>query len=112
METIDEFENQRHEDDEENEPDGSSHDRASGMFQDNVEHDIAGIAAAIEHLLQNLVKVLQHHRLHCFMLAAIKVAQAFQHQLVRIAFDLLQLPVQLLYSFEIRFLAEDDHHLG
>src|SRR5436190_6108232 len=111
METIDQFEDQRDEHDQKNEPYCGSHERASGVFQDDVEHDIAGVATTVEHLLQNLVKVLQHDGLHCFVLAAIKVAQPFQHQLVRVAFDLLQLPVQFLYSFEIRFLAENGDHL-
>ena len=65
MKAVDVLEHQRHRDD-------RQHERSwpSGILQDDVGDDIAGVAAAVDDLFEQFVKVLQHDDLERLVLAA------------------------------------------
>src|SRR6185295_12213933 len=63
------------------------------MLQDNVEDNVASIATPIENLLQDFQEVFHNHDPHGIMVAIIKITQEFEHELVRLALDLLELVV-------------------
>src|ERR1043166_2541103 len=83
----------------------------SGMFQNDVEDDIAGVAAAIENFLQQFVEIFKHHRRDRIVFSSVKVTQHFEHQFVSIAFDPLEGVVEVLHAVEIGFLAQRLNHL-
>src|SRR5437762_13910787 len=83
------------------------------MFQNDVEDDIANIAAAVEDLFQQFVEVLQNDYADGAMVPGIKVAKDFEHELVRLSLDLLEDIVLRLGFFEVHALSQllyDGHH--
>src|SRR2546421_1053342 len=67
----------------------------SGVLQDHLQNDVAGVAAAVDDFFQELVEVPQENDLLRVILAVVKIVEQFQLQLVRIAFDGLQSRVHL-----------------
>src|ERR1041385_1661708 len=63
---------------------------ASGMFQHDVEDDVADVPAAVEDFFDQFVKVLQDDDVDGAVVAGVKFAQDFNHEFVGFAFDLLQ----------------------
>ena len=68
--------------------------RGSGVFKDDVGHDVAGVAAAINHLFKEVEEILQQHGLVRRVLALVELAEQFKHRLVGIALKLLEAVVQ------------------
>src|SRR3954463_3451545 len=65
-------------------------DGGSGMLQDHLQDDVAGIAAAVDDFLQKVVKIAQENDVLGVVIAVIKIAKQLQLQLVGVAFDGLQ----------------------
>src|ERR1041385_4328241 len=63
---------------------------ASGMFQHDVEDDVADVPAAVEDFFDQFVKVLQDDDVDGAVVAGVKSPQNFHHEFIRFAFDLLE----------------------
>src|SRR2546423_8068075 len=67
----------------------------SGVLQDHLQNDVAGVAAAVDDFFQELIEIAQENDLLRVVIAVVKIVEQFQLQLVRIAFDGLQSGVHL-----------------
>ena len=65
MKAIDVLEDQRHEYDRDSERHG-----ASGIFQNNLGNDIAGVAAAVNHFFEQFIKIFENDDLEGIVFAA------------------------------------------
>src|ERR1043165_9922476 len=68
----------------------------SGVLQDHLQNDVAGVAAAVDNFFQELVEIAQENDLLRVVLAVVKIVEQLQLELVRIAFDGLQARVQTI----------------
>src|ERR1041385_798190 len=64
--------------------------RGLGMFENDMENDIAGVAAAVEDLLDQFVEIFQDDDVDSTEIAVVKAAQRFDHQFVGFAFNMLE----------------------
>src|SRR5438270_6885344 len=106
MKAIDQLKNQRHQNDQQDEEHGPA---CLGMLQNDMEDNVADITAAVENLFQQFVEVLQYDHAHGAMIAIVEVAKQLQHQVVRVAFDLLELVVLRFDFFEVHPFAQFLH---
>jgi len=58
-----------------------------GVFEGNLEDDLAGIAAVVDRALKEFVDVLQDHDLLGVDVTLVEIAQEAHHQAVGVAFD-------------------------
>src|SRR5688500_6865676 len=79
-------------------------------LEDDVVNDVARVAAAIDDLFEQLVKVLHEDRLERLIFAAVKLLVEIEDQLVGLALDVLQLVVLLLHFLELMAVAKLLHH--
>ena len=71
-------------------------------MHDNVAH----VAAAVHDLFNQFVKVANRDGCEGIVFAAIKVPQQFHHQLVRLAFDVLQAVIKFPGFFQFRHVTQ------
>src|SRR5471030_319041 len=83
---------------------------ASGVLQDDLDDDIAGVAAAVHGLLDHLVELLEDDELLGVVGAVIKVLEEAEHDLVGLALGELKAVVGLADFFDVRAAAELLHH--
>src|SRR5258707_5193816 len=82
----------------------------SGMLEDDLHHDVAGVAAAVHRLFDHFVQLLQNHELLGVVRTVVEVVQQREHHLVSLALGKLE-PVMGLADFlDGRAAAELFHH--
>src|SRR5213594_1321625 len=86
----------------------------SGMFQDDVENNVARVTAAVEHFFDQFVKVFQDDDVQGAVVAVVEFAQDFDHEFVGLPFDVLEVVVLGLDLLDVHALAEffDEQHNG
>src|SRR5439155_10094623 len=78
------FKNDRREDDDEEKQhvDLARRARKLSMLQNDLKNDVAGIAATVDHLFEQFVKIAQEDDVFWVVIALVKIAQQFQLELV------------------------------
>src|SRR5205823_6073240 len=106
------FENDRGENDDEKKQhvDLARWARRLGILQDNLQDDIAGIAATIDHLFEQFVKVAQKDDVFGIVIGLVKIAQKLQFQFVSLSFDGLQLRVHFARGANVHSFAQLLYH--
>src|SRR2546423_11394583 len=82
----------------------------SGMLQDHLQDDVAGIAAAVDDFFQKVVEIAQENDVLGVVVAVIEIVEQLQLQLVGVAFDGLQMRVHLASARDVGAFAEFFHH--
>src|SRR2546422_11394636 len=77
-----------------------------GILQNNMRNHVADVAAAINDLFQQLIKILHNDYLDWFMAAAEQILVQRHHVLVRFAFQKLELFVEVFHFIEIHPIAQ------
>ena len=106
VKTVDVGEHQGDEDDEQDE----GH-RASGIFQDDLHDDVAGVVAAVNDLFHQFINIADGHGAEGFVFAAVKFAQQFVHVFVRLGLDELEPVIERLDLFQVLHVAQLLDHL-
>src|SRR5712672_2448464 len=78
----------------------------SGMFQNDVENNIADIAATIENFFEQFVEILENDYGHGAVIRIIEIPQNLEHDIVGLALDTLELIVLGFYAFQIDPLSQ------
>ena len=81
------------------------------MPQGDVEDHVAGIPATVQTLFQQLVKVFEDDHLEWRVSLTVNFAEQLQHELVRVAFDLLETAVAFGQLEAGILLAQSLNHL-
>src|ERR1700746_464410 len=71
---------------------------------------IAGIAAAVDDLLKQLIKILQNDHLNRFMPSVKEILVKSHHVLICFTFEELQLVVEVLDAFEVHSVVKGLDH--
>src|SRR6478609_4519929 len=82
----------------------------SGMLQDHLQNDVAGVAAAVDDFFQKLVEVAQENDLLRVVVAVIEIVEEFELQFVRVAFDGLEIGVHFAGPGDVGSLPKFLHH--
>ena len=72
----------------------------------DLKNDVPRVAAAIDHLLEQLVKIAQKDHVFGFVVGVIKIGQQLELQIVRLAFDGLQLVVHFPGGVDVGAFAQ------
>src|SRR6202023_1408483 len=86
--------------------------RGAGLsvFQDDLKDDVAGVAATVDHLLEQFVKVAQKDDVFGVVIALVKIAQKLELEIIGFAFDVLQFRVHLARGPDVHSFAQLFHH--
>ena len=79
-------------------------------YQDDLENHVAGIAAAVDDLFEQFEQVAEDDHLQGVVLATVQLLHQREHELVGLAFVVMQAIVGGLHDIQARF-AELPHHL-
>src|SRR5438045_9050967 len=82
----------------------------SGMLQDYLQDDVAGVAAAVDDFFQKLIEIAQENDLLGLVVAVLKIVEQLELEVVRVAFDGLETRVHLPGAGDVRALAQFLHH--
>src|SRR5690606_492036 len=83
----------------------------SGVLEDDVVDHVAGIAAAVDGLLEDLEQVLEDQVAHRVLFLGVGVPVQLQDQPVGLGLDGLQLVVELAGGVQVHALAQQRNHL-
>src|SRR5690606_33632692 len=83
----------------------------SGVLQDDVVDHVAGVAAAVDGLLEDLEQVLEDQVAHRILFLGVGVPVQLQGQPVGLGLDRLQLVVEAAGGVQVHALAQQGHHL-
>src|SRR3954463_5543656 len=82
----------------------------SGVFQHDLQDDVSRVAAAVDHLFEQLIDVAQKEDVLRVVIAVVKIAQEIELELVGVAFDRLETIVLLARARRVDAIAEIFHH--
>src|ERR1051326_1241509 len=74
----------------------------SGMLQDHLEDDVAGIAAAVDDFFQKLVNIAKENDVLRVVSPVIKIAEQIELELIGIAFNSLEARIHFPGAGDIR----------
>src|SRR3989442_1430915 len=76
------------------------------MFEHDLKHHVPDVPATVEDFFQQFVEVLQNDHAQRAVLAVVKLLERLEHELVRLAFDVLELVVLLFDFLQIHTVAK------
>src|ERR1041385_4580919 len=83
---------------------------ASGVLQDDVCHYVSTIAATVYHFFKEFIEVFEENDLGGIVFSFKKIFVKVQHVLISLAFEILQLVVELFYSLQVHAASQGADH--
>src|SRR5437899_11094794 len=80
------------------------------IFQHDLQDDVAGVTAAIDHLLQQIVEVAEENHVLGVVVAVVKIAQQIELEFVGIAYDGLKVVIDIAQGRNVGPLAQLRYH--
>ena len=110
VEAVDVFERdgREHHDDEQNH--AACLEWRLRILEHDLENDVPRVAATVDHFFEKLVEIAQENDLLGVVIAVKQIAQQFELQLIRVAFDRLQPRIFLAGGRDISAFAQCLHH--
>src|SRR5690349_16468569 len=79
---------------------------SSGMLQNDMEDDVADVAAAIEGFFQQFVEIFQDNDADSTVIAVVEIAEHVEHELIGVTLDALQFVVLRFDTLQINTFAQ------